>query len=242
MPIAEVISAALAQCAAALDAGRGALASLLLAGLLSGMTHCAGMCGPFVLAQVGPRLAAVPAARLTSMWRLSGAAALPYQLGRMTTYAALGAAVGAAGGLLPLVSPAVAAAALSLVAAMFLLHGLGRLQPAGVPWAGALSGLAARLLDRPFGWRGYAVGLGLGLLPCGVVYAALAVAATTGSATTGGLAMLLFALGTVPGLAAVGWAGHAAMRRWQRPLRHLPAALLLLNAAMLLLLASRLLG
>ncbi|MFN8928129.1 MAG: sulfite exporter TauE/SafE family protein, partial [Rhodospirillales bacterium] len=30
--------------------------TLLLAGLVGGATHCAGMCGPFVLAQVGARL------------------------------------------------------------------------------------------------------------------------------------------------------------------------------------------
>jgi sulfite exporter TauE/SafE len=43
-----------------------------------------------------------------------------------------------------------------------------------------------------------------GLLPCGLVYAALTAAIGLGSATNGALFMLAFGLGSVPALAAIG--------------------------------------
>ena len=53
--------------------------ALFMAGLVGSAGHCAGMCGPFVLAQVGAR---------TQLNRLAGSALLPYHLGRGTTYIA----------------------------------------------------------------------------------------------------------------------------------------------------------
>jgi sulfite exporter TauE/SafE len=43
-----------------------------------------------------------------------------------------------------------------------------------------------------------------GWLPCGLVYAALAMAATTGSAINGGLTMLAFGAGTLPAVMGAG--------------------------------------
>jgi sulfite exporter TauE/SafE len=64
------------------------------------------------------------------------------------------------------------------------------------------------------------LGLLLGLLPCGLVYGALAVAAATGSALSGALAMLAFAAGTAPALMSIGVIGRAfgvrLSGRWQR--------------------------
>jgi hypothetical protein len=47
-----------------------------------------------------------------------------------------------------------------------------------------------------------------GLLPCGLVYAYLALAAGAGGSLRGALAMALFGLGTMPLLALVGCGGH----------------------------------
>ncbi|MGE0725999.1 MAG: sulfite exporter TauE/SafE family protein, partial [Alphaproteobacteria bacterium] len=71
--------------------------TLLVAGLLGGLTHCTTMCGPFVLAQVAAGLEhAGP--RYGTLARLSGGALVPYHLGRLTTYVALGALGGALAG------------------------------------------------------------------------------------------------------------------------------------------------
>ena len=51
-----------------------------------------------------------------------------------------------------------------------------------------------------------ALGLGLiwGVLPCGLVYSILLVAATTADAANGGLVMLAFGIGTMPAMIATG--------------------------------------
>src|SRR3990172_7062279 len=68
------------------------LGALFAAGLVGGIGDCAGMCGPFVLAQAEARPAPGPPARLGELHRVAGAALLPYHLGRLTTYAGLGTA------------------------------------------------------------------------------------------------------------------------------------------------------
>lgn len=236
----------LAHCRTAFTDAGGPIASLALAGLLSGVTHCAGMCGPFVLAQVGNRLAVLPLAASGTLRRLLGAAALPYQLGRATTYGLLGAIAAAGfGGAVPAGALPVVAAVLMLAASgAIVLQASGRWSMAGpgVRWGLAIGRLAAPLIDRPFGWTGYGLGVVLGLLPCGVLYAALLLAASTGNALAGALGMLVFALATAPGLILVGWLGHFALGRWLRSLRHAPAIILLVNAVALLAMSGRLIG
>ena len=105
----------------------------------------------------------------------------------------------------------------------------------------------ARLPAGPapsLGWRGapsggYPLGIVLGFLPCGFLYAALATTAASGNPLLGALGMLAFGLGTVPALVAVGIAGQAAGRRWQRGVAAAAPAVMLLNAALLTVLALR---
>ena len=73
--------------------GSALYGALFLAGLVGSLTHCAGMCGPFVLTQVGAGLETVPAAKMTEWTRLRGALLIPYHLGRFTTYVLLGASI-----------------------------------------------------------------------------------------------------------------------------------------------------
>lgn len=233
---------ALAHCGAVLRTDGGVLGALFLAGLLGSLSHCVGMCGPFVLAQVGARLERVPAAGMREWHRLAGAAAAPYHLGRATSYAALGGlAGGLTGGLATL--PALrhlAASLLALAAAMFLLGALrqvGLWPGLGVGGAAPAPGWVGRVLGplfaAPVGWRGYALGLGLGFLPCGLLYGALAAAAATGSALAGAMGMAAFALGTVPALVAAGMLGHLAARRFRALAGVVAPGLMIVNAAFL---------
>lgn len=235
---------ALAHCGQVLETQGGVLSALFLAGLLGSVSHCVGMCGPFVLAQVGARLERVPAAGMTEWHRLAGAAAAPYHLGRATTYALLGSlAGGITGGLATL--PALrhlAASLLALAAAMFLLGALrqaglwpGQGQVGGTPgWLGRLLG---PFFASPVGWRGYGLGLGLGFLPCGLLYSALAAAASTGSALAGAFGMTAFVMGTVPALVVTGVLGHLAGRRFRSLAGVVVPGLMIVNAAFLGLMA-----
>lgn len=213
----------------------GLLIGLFVAGAVGSTMHCVPMCGGFVLGQVADGMARLPTTRLCEWRRVSRGALLPYHLGRLTTYAGLGALGGAASGRLPWFSVA-SAGLLLLGAALFLAHvanvlpGFDR-APAG--WARAI----ARLARHASG--GYPLGIVLGFLPCGLLYAALATTAASGTPLLGALGMLAFGLGTMPALIAVGIAGQAAGRRWQRGVATAAPAVMLLNAALLAALALR---
>jgi sulfite exporter TauE/SafE len=213
----------------------GLLLGLFLAGAGGSTMHCVPMCGGFVLGQVADGMARLPAARLCEWQRIGRGALLPYHLGRLTTYAFLGALGAAASGRLPWFG-FISAGLLLLGAALFLAHvarvlpGLDR-APAG--WTRTV----ARLAKRASG--GYPLGIVLGFLPCGFLYAALATTAASGNPLLGAAGMLAFGFGTMPALVAVGIAGQAAGRRWHRAVATAAPAVMLLNAALLTALALR---
>lgn len=221
----------------------GLYSGLLLAGATGSLLHCGPMCGGLVMAQVGKRLELVPSGTLCERARLAQASLPPYHLGRLTTYALLGliaGGVGSAFAATPLFRWAVAGLLL-LAAAMLALVALravggGLFAPQGTGPTGAVGrvlGQLRALFDRPIGWRGYGLGVILGFLPCGLVYAALTVAAATGKPLAGALAMAVFGLGTVPALVGLGVLGHLAGRRWQAAGRRAAPVLLGLNAVLL---------
>ena len=210
----------------------GLLLGLFLAGAAGSTMHCVPMCGGFVLGQTADRMARLPAARMCEWRRVSGGALLPYHLGRLTTYAALGAAGGTASGRLPWPG-SISAVLLLLGAALFIAHFARLLDSAPAGWTRLIAGWA-----RHAG-GGYPLGVVLGFLPCGFLYAALATAAASASPVFGALGMLMFGLGTAPALIALGVAGHAAGRRWQRGIAAAAPAVMLLNAALLTAMAVR---
>jgi uncharacterized protein len=239
-----------ALCAPAPWAG-SVMLGLLLAGLAGSTMHCVPMCGPFVLGQVGDRMARMPAARLCELQRLRGGLLLPYHLGRLITYAALGALAAAMGSTLSRLPwlGRLSGVLLLMAALLFLGQALCRPVPA-LHWTlpdivaappgfvRSIASLTGRL-DRSTRLGGFLLGLALGFLPCGFLYAALAAASASGGPAAGALAMVAFGVGTVPSLVAVGIAGQAAGRSWQRATAAVAPAVMLLNAVLLTALAVR---
>lgn len=253
-----LLDAGLNHCSIVIDRDGGLFLALLTAGLVGGTTHCAGMCGPFVLAQVTARLEQVPASRMSEFHRLAGAAVLPYHAGRATTYALIGAVaatvaghVGALPGLRWLSVALLAFAALFFLG--YAVRGLVSWLPKGLPrpgggggfsrwWGERVSGLARPLFGKPTGWRGYALGVALGFIPCGLLYGAVAVAAASGDALSGAVGMLAFVTGTVPSLLAVGLAGHLAGRAWRTAVARAAPVIMVVNAGVLGWMAIRMVG
>ncbi len=222
-------------------AGPGLFMSLLVAGAVGSLVHCGPMCGPFVLAQVSGRLAGVARTRLCERHRVTQGLLVPYHAGRLVTYAGLGAlasgsgrVLGAVPGLrgLPAVLLGVGAVMFAAQAIQRIWPGVARLTLPAAPWAGRIAALA-RGIDRRRAWGGFLLGAVLGFLPCGFLYAALAVAAAAPDPGRGAMAMAAFGLGTVPGLMVVGVAGRAGFRRFSAAMNLAGPAVLLGNAAML---------
>jgi hypothetical protein len=188
------------------------LFSLLLMGLL-GTGHCIGMCGPIVLA--------IPAQTGTT-----SAQAL-YNLGRITTYSAVGAFLGATGaGLADLSEVARIQVGVSLLTSvLLLLLGLLRLgilqepawlaagSPSKIPgFRKVLQAVTVRQ-SRP---SIFLFGLMMGFLPCGLSYGAFAMALSSGGVREGAISLLAFGLGTLPGLFFVGTGASGLIRRYRR--------------------------
>jgi len=218
------------------------VAGLFLAGLAGSAAHCTTMCTPFVLAQLP--IAAADQENGGSL-RLVRAALLPYHFGRATTYAGLGATFGALGAGLIQSAPflrTMLPVFLLLAAFLFLAQAL---KEAGLlSMASRISGATTRLgvglarLTRPLvlgggGVRGYFLGVALGFLPCGLLYGALAAAASTGSTVGGALAMAAFATGTMPALISVGCLGVGLAHRRRALARTLLAPIQAVNAVVL---------
>jgi sulfite exporter TauE/SafE len=223
----------------------GMLLGLFAAGAAGSIVHCGPMCGVFVLGQMSERMARLPPERMCERQRIGNGLLLPYHLGRLTTYAGLGAlAAGSAAvfGRLAWVG-SLSAVLLTIAALLFLTHAVGRVLPAfgkmdrAPRFWGRLIGIFTRRIARGSVFGEYLFGVTLGFLPCGFLYAAIAAAAASARPEMGAAAMVAFGLGTAPVLMVIGVAGHAAGRRWSRGVTVAAPALMVLNAALLLLLA-----
>lgn len=184
--------------------------AVFLIGLLGGV-HCVGMCGGIVSAlTVQVRLPGQPGPARRE-WPLH----LAYNLGRITSYTAAGAAMGAIGtvgmlfnDILPVQLALYVAANLMLVALGLYLTGFTRAL-SGVErlgqrlWA-RIQPLTRRFLPARSVAQAFPLGLLWGFLPCGLVYSVLATALVTGSAERGAALMLAFGLGTLPNLLLAG--------------------------------------
>jgi uncharacterized protein len=220
------------------------LVGLFVAGAAGSVMHCAPMCGAFVLGQVADRMARLPPRSLCEASRVRAGLLLPYHLGRLTTYAVLGATAAASASFFAAAGWARPVSALLLVfaAGLFIAHALGRLVGAGwsdraPAWWGCTLGRACSSIPRGAAGGEFLMGLALGFLPCGFLYAAIAAAAASGRPLMGAAGMLAFGLGTAPSLMVVGIAGQAAGRRWNRGITAAAPVVMALNAALLLVLA-----
>ncbi len=189
---------------------------------LSGTGHCIGMCGPLVVAIPG------------RTQRMS--AHLVYHIGRTITYTSVGALMGGLGigiaglaskiGSDPLVVFAQIQVIFSLVAAGFLFwFGLSRLGFTQEPsWMSTASPDKTPGYQKVLQWAFvhkrtsglFLIGLMMGFLPCGLSFAAFARALAAQGPVQGGVMLLAFALGTLPGLLLIGTAASGLFRKYRK--------------------------
>jgi uncharacterized protein len=192
-------------------------------GLVSSL-HCMQMCGPIVLSY------SVALESLTNgPSRIGKATALgnhlAYNGGRLFTYLMLGALAGFVGRSIELLGrfaglmqPLAIAAGLLMIGVGIFLLGIipARLQTfLRIP--SSFIRRIGKLLSSPGASNRFALGLALGFLPCGLIYAALMKAMATGSPLGGAASMLAFGVGTTGALLAVGLFSsrlRMQMNRW----------------------------
>jgi uncharacterized protein len=202
--------------------------ALFLGGLASGL-HCAGMCG------------GISAGFSLLQQKQVLKRQIVFNAGRITSYAAAGAAAGALGSAgAYMVAALPAQAFLYLFSSAFVLAAgvhltgfalpLASLEKIGLPVWRRIQPLASRLLPGRSLPQAFAAGLAWGWLPCGLVYGALLAAVFAGGAAHGALAMAAFGAGTLPWLLVAGVAA-ARLRRWAGlPILRRSAGVLLIGA------------
>ncbi|MBS1858021.1 MAG: sulfite exporter TauE/SafE family protein [Acidobacteria bacterium] len=179
---------------------------------LVGSLHCLQMCGPIVLTWS------------VSLPRASALRAhLRYNAGRILTYMMLGAVAGAVGRAIGLLGRMA-----GLASGVRILAG-GAMVLSGILMIGLFNTnglIAIRRPSRFSRWIGrnllgperkFQLGVLLGFLPCGLIYAALLKAVDSGGPVEGALTMLAFGLGTAVSLLALGAASSLAgfhLSRW----------------------------
>lgn len=157
---------------------------------LVGSMHCAGMCGPIAFA--------LP--KHSSTTRHLFISRLMYNLGRIFTYALLGAIIGSLGFGLKLAgwqqSISIIAGVLILLVTLIKLvlpKMLSKLEFSF--WGNKLYG---KLFMSKQVYSFFLIGMLNGILPCGFVYVSLIASLATQSVFYGALFMVLFGLGTFP--------------------------------------------
>jgi len=193
---------------------------------LSGAGHCLGMCGGI-------------AAALNLGGARSSAITVAYHTGRITSYTALGAALGLASASIDIGAWTIG---LRYLAGLLLIgmglyianwwRGMALLERAGSRLWQPVQRLSSKLLPLRRWPQGFALGLCWGLMPCGLIYSSLAWAATAQNAIAAALMMLLFGLGTLPAMLAtsMGAQGLQAFLR-RRGLKQVIAVLLIGSGA-----------
>ena len=188
-----------------------AMSAALVAGLI-GSAHCFGMCGGIAGAM------GMAAAQNGVRGGRLGLQATLYNVGRITSYVVAGVIVGLLGSALGdmIDLPSWSLWLRGTTGLVLVLLGLQIafgwrlltfLERGGARLWRRLSPLAGRLLGKRSAINALGLGMLWGWLPCGLSYSMLLVAATTGTAVSGGAIMLAFGLGTLPSMIGASYAG-----------------------------------
>ncbi len=178
-------------------------------GLFSSL-HCIGMCGSIIgslTLSLKPEIRANKRSLFTYVFN--------YNLGRITSYTFAGFLVGFIQSLVMLPFGAdygyralqLFSALIMISAGLYLAGWFPRfayIEKAGGKLWKMIEPFGRKLIPVSSRTQAYLFGMVWGWLPCGLVYAALALAASTGDPVRAGITMLAFGLGTLPAVLGVG--------------------------------------
>lgn len=218
-----------------MDALTTSLVTAFLLGLFSS-AHCIAMCGSVI----GALTLTLPA-HIREEPRKMLPFVFNYNVGRILSYATAGGIVGF------LASPLAEINGLAILRYLsaLVMIGMGlylagwfpkfaHAEKIGTPIWRKLQPIGQKLLPVRNLKQALLLGAVWGWLPCGLVYAGLAVAATTGDALYAALVMLAFGLGTLPAVMGAGmFAGMLASLARNQLFRKIAGLLIILMAVLL---------
>jgi len=196
----------------------GGLAIFFLGGLMGSLTHCLVMCGPVVACQ--------SACGGGCGKRMGSAAQWQYHIGRLATYGALGffAALFSKQLLETPYWPEISTTMMVIAGGLFLLSAI-------FPSRHKLLAYTPK--------NGFFRGILMSFMPCGLIYAALMVAATLANPWTGMMAMWLFVLGTIPALLVASGSATLLAYKWKTMMHGIGRYGMAFNGLTLLVMAAK---
>ncbi|XVJ64944.1 MAG: sulfite exporter TauE/SafE family protein [Lacibacter sp.] len=206
------------------------LVTTIIAGFtlgLFGSLHCVGMCGPLALALPAPF--AKKSKQITS--------SLFYNAGRVVTYSLLGLLFGLIGKSFRLIGfqqlfSIIAGSSMMVLTVLYFVFKQSYQPRWFRDFTWKIQSFIAATLQKQSG--SFWVGMANGLLPCGMVYAAIAGALVSNSITNATVFMASFGLATVPALLLLMLFGSGIPLHIRLKLRKLTPLVMMVVAALLI--------
>jgi len=204
---------------------------ILIAGFtigIMGSFHCIGMCGPLALS--------LPLNGLGNKIY----AALLYNFGRVISYSLLGLLFGAIGqsvslfGWQQILSIVIGVLIIVLMLLPKKVMNLLMISKAGNTFFYKIRQWLSEMLSKKQRSSLLAIGLLNGLLPCGLVYLAIAGSVATGSIIKSGLFMASFGFGTLPVMLGLMLMGNRISLSFRRKLKYVYPVFMILMASVLI--------
>lgn len=180
-----------------------------------GSFHCIGMCGAIALS--------LPVQNLEGNKKVIGI--ILYNLGRACTYALLGGLIGSLGNIFNIwgwqQAISIGLGTIMVIACILTLANKKLVQQSSWmnKWNQNVIKWIAPLFKSTKTTTPFCIGLLNGLLPCGLVYMAIAGALATHSTINGMLFMALFGIGTMPIMFAACFSGQFIHIKWRNLIR-----------------------
>lgn len=207
---------------------------LVISGLVMGIIgsfHCVGMCGPLALS--------LPINNNSFQAKFFGA--LLYNSGRIITYASFGFIFGLVGkslvlfGLQQWLSIILGTVILLFVLLPKIVPSLFKRINFGTRFFETLRATIGNLFFKKNQSSLFAIGLLNGLLPCGLVYIAIATGVASGSAFSSTIFMASFGLGTLPVMWSIAFFGNYIGMSVRQKIRSVYPYMMMLIACLLIL-------
>jgi sulfite exporter TauE/SafE len=170
-------------------------------GLIGGLGHCIGMCGPII--------ASYTLQNTSSLFgrMLSG---LLYNAGRISTYMFIGALMGLTGSFVNVAGKMAGfQEVVAIIAGLFMIlmglsiTGLVGKKPCLEKRSNIIFKAGTYIMTERSQWKYFPLGALFGFIPCGLSYSIFIASAGTGNLISGMVVSLLFGLGTLPSLLLV---------------------------------------
>jgi sulfite exporter TauE/SafE len=209
------------------------MAILFLTALTLGMIgsfHCIGMCGPLALS--------IPLKSDSDWVRFSGS--FLYNIGRITTYSLLGVAFGFAGKSFSIFGfQQRLSIIMGIIILLFLFIPKRQVAAMGkhFQWPAyneTIRALLGQLFFKKANWSLYTIGVLNGLLPCGLIYIAIAGATASADPCLSACVMASFGLGTLPVMWSVSFFGNYVGLELRKKLRRIYPIMMALTACLLI--------